>query len=399
MSDTITAPDIIQKRFSTNQTLEGLYLDIPGRVFVALNNGTNGTDVTIESNSQDLLDLILPSVSTKTFGSSSNHSYLNLTHTLPNTTTGGSFLVRVALSYPVAYISTQAQTVVNKGALVNDAQSNVTLNAYNAGSLLYSDDSALTFYKLNLDSSDAAAVQVIAPSLEVAYKLDLSAKDASNVTLAADVAVVSTLKTSAEDAGAVYFQANNHVEVGKLFADAEDAGVINIYPKGSSNSSKVEVEDLGVVNIGSIISQDTVVKATDAGVATVQTTGSLSATTADDSIVYYFNSTPAELPTTHRPSKHKFRRNNPNVVNSTENTYSAFTVLPTPPKQPVAIKFLPHNAESYWTSGWTSMSALPSPTSTSSVGFVGILGLLAAMVFAVAYVMKRSTRVRYQRIQ
>ncbi|OQR87125.1 hypothetical protein ACHHYP_09514 [Achlya hypogyna] len=387
MSETITAPGLFQKTWSTNDTLDGLLLNVPGRVVVTANAGANATDVVISSDSQALLDLILAN-------GAYNGSYLNLTHAYPAVPTAGALLVSVQLNAPVSYVATQAQTLLHPGVLATaDATRNVTLRASDAGAVYYADAAGISVFKLKLDAADASTVQVSTPHLDVGYKLSLTAEDHGRVALAADTSVVSYAKGIAQDAGAVYFEGD--ATVGKLVVDAEDAGAVNVYPSGSCVSAKVSAEDDAAANLGSIVCVDAYVATSDAGVATVQVTGALSASTQDASAVQYFNSTPAELPKTRRPSKKKPTfRPRPNVVNTSVNTYEAFVRLPAPAETPIAVKFYPRLTHSYW-GGWATSLSTAAPT----VETAGLVAALACFVLALAMLLKRSTGPRYQRIQ
>ncbi|EQC31978.1 hypothetical protein SDRG_10178 [Saprolegnia diclina VS20] len=394
MSETITAPGLFEKTFSTNETLHGLYLDVPGRVIVRANDGGNATDVTIASNSAALLNLVLADV-TYRYYKGTNNSYLNLTHAYPDATTAGALVVTVRANAPVSYISSQAQTVVHDGALASSAQANVTLRAYDAGSIHYASNASLAAYNLKLDAADASTVQVSSSSLNVTYKLSLTAEDRGVVALAADVAVVPSAKAVAQDAGAVYLQAVDHVEVGKLVVDAEDLGRVNVYPHGTCVTGKITAEDAGVANVGSVVCQDVYASASDGGAVTVQVTGVLSASTQGYSVVQYFNATPLELPKTRRPSK-KHSVRGPNVLATPNNTFDSFVFTQSPLETPIAVKLFPRLTKSYWGGSWTTLSAVSSPAEAGSLFAVVAVCVLALVLVVV----KRSGRgVRYHRIQ
>ncbi|OQS05876.1 hypothetical protein THRCLA_20506 [Thraustotheca clavata] len=414
MSETITAPGLVQKEWSSNSTIEGLYLHLPGRVVVSYDaNSTSSVAVTISSDTPELLDLVSTQVDLRSFDVliefggydilvDGDHPVINITTLHPNQITSGALLVNVVLNDTVTYLWTQAQTIIRTGVLDTSSATKLKVNVQDNGSLYYADTEGINVAEFLIDVSDSALLQLTTPNLAVSSKLSLSAEDNGVIAIAADATKAKTIKSDAEDSGAIYIEATKSFFADKLISDAEDSGTINYYPQGTCETSKVDAEDDGSVFIGSIVCVDSYASASDVGSIVLQTTGILHASTEDDGVIEYFNATPSRLPKTHKPSRW-FKSRDAQVLHTTKNEYQTYKFLPTPPSEPIAVTLYPLHSRGYW--GWIfgggsatiALKATQTPLQ-SSMQTSAIVASVAIMVFVALFLFKRASRRPYQRL-
>ncbi|OQS01735.1 hypothetical protein ACHHYP_00255 [Achlya hypogyna] len=410
--DTITAPGLVQSHWSSNTTLDGLFLHLPGRVVVRLDAAANtSVAVTITSDSAAILALVSTEVDARSLDSfieidgtdlpvAGAHKVLNVTTAAPDVITRGALLVEVVLNASVPFISTHAETVLLPGAWATTVPTaQLRLRAKDSAAVFYADEAGIAVTSLKVEASDAASVQLVTPSLTVGSKLSLEADDSGRVAVTANTTSAATLVSSASDSGTVYLAASAGLHADKLSTSADDDGVVSLYPRGTCGTSKVDADDDGAVYIGSVVCVDTYASAADDGAIVLQTTGVLHATTDDGGSVLYFNSTPAQLPRTRRPHRW-FRADQPDVHWTDVNEYPTYKLEPTPALEPKAVAFYPKSRfwSWSWSGGWTALDAAPAPV-TSSVEWGAAVACLALVLLAAIVVIKRAARHRYQRIQ
>ncbi|OQR87122.1 hypothetical protein ACHHYP_09515 [Achlya hypogyna] len=371
-----------------NMSLEGLFLHLPGRVFVNYNASAN---TSVRVTSDGLLDSVHAEVVNHSLDSMrildgyvvpqrGNHSVLNLTANSPVKTTG-TLLVHVVVNKPVAVVTSLAETVLGTDTLATKA-SKLRLLAYSSGSLQFSTDTDIDVNELELATFGSGAIDMRASHISVASRWTISAYSSGAIGVVAGTAVTPVLAASSYGSGSIFLEAATVAK--EVSSDTYSSGSINYYPSGSCDDSRVQIFGNGQVNAGSLICTDTTANIISSGNATIQATRTLRATTFAKGSVLYFNHTPTELP---QQSK-LFQSKGPNVHPTNANTYATWAPLPLPPNAPIVVEIGPRS--------WSLTAS--SKTNLGGFGELAIAGLALLLLVAVL-VVKRTTGERYQRIK
>ncbi|OQS05877.1 hypothetical protein THRCLA_20504 [Thraustotheca clavata] len=393
-TDTIVSP--FQKLWSFgNESIVALFVHLPGRVFINYNSSSNSSvDVTVSSDSKALLDLVHAEVVNRSLESSNvvhgeftpvngKHPVLNLTTLNPTEVTQGNLLITLSVNSPVTMLSTMADTVLNEGSLIsNNASATVRLQSLKSGSIYYSIDNTLQANVLDLTSHGDSSIQVVAPRIDVGTIWKITTYSNSAIGVVAPEASTTELDSLAFDESAIYLQSDKSLTIEQSQTEAFSNGAINYYPQGTCGNSDVSAYNFGVVNIASLICQNTSAHVFFNGIVNVQTTDTLEANTIDDGQVNYFNSTPLHLP----QDSDSFFHLKTNLAKVDVNTYNKWTLRTAPAQEPLYVTIAPEEIE------FSSFEATPS----SNYG-----GTIAAFVIAIlgflVYI-KRTKRVQYESI-
>ncbi|KAH9193604.1 hypothetical protein AeNC1_004432 [Aphanomyces euteiches] len=401
MSDNIEYPLPLSQTWTASANLtapiEGLKLDIPGRVFVKHNASLDTpARVLVLSDTAEIINAIQWRVDQPVFGLGPVLEAKLFVPRNERLDVTGSLLIEVTVREPLSRIATSAETVVQEGSLLNGPADFVSVRSNDAANVYVTYSSPIELAGLDLKSNDEGSVQLKSPSIKVVGEFKLKSNDNGAVAVQADNIAAATITSTANDGSAVYLTATNLIEATHLHSNADDRGSINIYPHGVCQEGAVRAADSGRVNVGSVICQTVDARLADASFATVQAVQSLSTKVTDGGHVQYFNSTPTLLPVA------RGRHKKPSQATlTTENKFDEFKFQSIPAYEPVGVSIHIGRYGNVYIESFESHAKTTTAlaaTSTLAAGFEGGLVLAAICVVAIIgfVLLKHRRRAEYQ---
>ncbi|KAH9193601.1 hypothetical protein AeNC1_004429 [Aphanomyces euteiches] len=417
MSDTIIAPGtFLQTWTSGNATLEGIDVQIPGRIIISYDQARNDTaTVEITSTSEDLANVIdintVPASTGLVVNGNgiqvlSDGQDLKLKLVEANVDVRGTLLVKVILNQPVARISSfSGELIVQDGALsLQDKTANVSVSSF-AGKRIWIDStSPVSVSSLSVNVGGSGDVYLTSPSVQAKNLLDFTVLGSGSLIVDAKDVATDLFKSTILGSGNVYTNAS--VIATRLESEILGSGSINYYPSGACNESKVSIIGSGSAYIGSVASNFTYVDTIGSGDAYIQAIDTLTSDGFGPGKVKYFNVTPVHAPKAPEKKHSWFSIPKPKVELTSENKHKEKSIVPEPPlSEGSTVHVVTHHGWFYWPPSNSQASVqntnlLNSRLGSSPHSEYGISAIAMMFIAIVAFIVyKKNKRNGYQVIQ